>query len=136
MATNEFNQNVIDEFRANGGKVGGPFEGAAMILVHHKGAKSGTERVTPLVYRRSDDAYVIFGSKAGAPNDPHWLLNLRANPRTKVEVGTETIDVVAREAEGDERNQLWESQKTDAPQFAEYEAKTDRTIPVIVLDPA
>ena len=130
---NEFNQNVIEEFRANEGKVGGPFEGAPMILVHHTGAKSGTERVTPLVYQADGDDWVIFASKAGAPSHPHWYHNLIANPETTIEVGTETIDVTTTEATGDERTRLWETQKQNAPQFAEYEAKTDRTIPVLVF---
>ncbi len=134
MADNDFNQQIIDEFRANAGIVGGPFEGAAMILVHHTGAKSGTARVTPLVYRADGDAIVIFASKAGAPDNPAWFHNLVANPETSVEVGTDTIAVRARVAEGDERDRLWTAQKADSPQFAEYEAKTTRTIPVVVLD--
>ncbi len=133
MDMNEFNQGVIEEFRANDGKVGGPFEGAPMILVHHTGAKSGTERVTPLVYQADGDNWVIFGSKAGAPSHPAWYHNLIANPDTTIEVGSETIDVSTTEVTGDERSRLWETQKANAPQFAEYEAKTDRTIPVLVF---
>jgi deazaflavin-dependent oxidoreductase (nitroreductase family) len=133
MASNDFNQQVIDEFRANDGKVGGPFEGAPMILVHHRGARTGTERVTPLVYRADGDRWVIFASKAGAPSHPHWYHNLVANPDTTIEVGSETIEVTTAEATGEERDRLWEAQKRDAPQFAEYDAKTDRTIPVLVL---
>ncbi len=133
MDMNEFNQNVIEEFRANEGKVGGPFDGAPMILVHHTGAKSGTERVTPLVYQADGDDWVIFASKAGAPSHPHWYYNLLANPDTTIEVGTETVEVTTVEATGDERTRLWETQKKQAPQFAEYEAKTDRTIPVLVF---
>lgn len=133
MDMNEFNKQIIDEFRANGGKVGGQFEGAPMILVHHKGAKSGTERVTPLVYQADDDSWVIFASKAGAPTNPAWYHNLKANPQTTIEVGTETIDVAAVEAEGAERDRLFQAQKAAMPQFAEYEANTDRTIPVLVL---
>lgn len=133
MDMNEFNQGVIEEFRANGGKVGGPFEGAPMILVHHTGAKSGTERVTPLVYQADGDTWVIFASKAGAPSHPAWYHNLVANPETTIEVGSETIEVTTTEVTGDERTRLWETQKANAPQFAEYEAKTDRTIPVLVF---
>jgi len=133
MDMNEFNKQIIDEFRANGGKVGGQFEGAPMILVHHRGAKSGTERVTPLVYQADDDSWVIFASKAGAPTNPAWYHNLKANPQTTIEVGTETIDVTAVEAEGAERDRLFQAQKAAMPQFAEYEANTDRTIPVLVL---
>lgn len=133
MDMNEFNEGVIEEFRANGGKVGGPFEGAPMILVHHTGAKSGTERVTPLVYQADGDNWVIFASKAGAPSHPHWYHNLMANPDTTIEVGDETIPVTTTEASGDERSRLWETQKQQAPQFAEYEAKTGREIPVLVF---
>lgn len=133
----DFNTQVIEEFRANEGKVGGPFEGAPMILLHHTGAKSGTERVTPLVYQpRDDNSWVIFASFAGAPTNPAWFANLAANPATTVEVGTETIAVTARVAEGDERATLWEAQKQASPGFAAYEAKTTREIPVVVLDRA
>lgn len=133
MDMNEFNKQVIEEFRANAGKVGGNFEGAPMILVHHTGAKSGTERVTPLVYQADGDDWVIFASKAGAPDNPAWFHNLKANPETTIEVGAETIAVTAIEAEGAERDRLYEAQKTMMPQFAEYEAKTERTIPVLVM---
>lgn len=133
MDMNEFNQGVIEEFRANEGRVGGPFEGAPMILVHHTGAKTGTERVTPLVYRPDGDTWVIFASKAGAPSHPHWYHNLIANPQTTIEVGTETIEVDTVEVTGEERSRIWEAQKRDAPQFAEYDAKTDREIPVLVF---
>jgi deazaflavin-dependent oxidoreductase (nitroreductase family) len=129
----DFNRQIIDEFRANGGKVGGPFEGARMLLLHHVGAKSGTERVTPLVYRPDGDGWAIFASKAGAPTNPDWYHNLVANPATKIEVGTETVPVTALVTDGDERTRLWEAQKAEAPQFGEYESKTERTIPVIAL---
>jgi deazaflavin-dependent oxidoreductase (nitroreductase family) len=133
---NEFNQAIIDEFRANGGKVGGGFEGAPMVLLHHTGAKSGAERVAPLVYRSEGDAIVVFGSKGGAPSHPHWYRNLVANPETTVEIGTETIKVRARVAEGAERDRIWSAQKQAMPGFAEYEAKIagTREIPVIVLE--
>jgi deazaflavin-dependent oxidoreductase (nitroreductase family) len=112
------------------------FEGKPLLLLHHTGAKSGTERVNPLVYLREGDKYVIFASKAGAPTNPDWYHNIRANPDTIIEVGIQTIPVTARVAEGDERDQLWTAQKEVAPQFGEYEAKTDRQIPVVVLEPA
>jgi deazaflavin-dependent oxidoreductase (nitroreductase family) len=133
---NDFNAKIIDEFRANAGKVGGPFEGAPMILVHHRGAKSGVERVAPLVYRADGDRYVVFGSKGGAPTHPHWYRNLVANPDTVVEVGTETIPVRARVAEGDERERIWSKQKQAMPGFADYEAKIagKREIPVVILE--
>lgn len=133
MDMNEFNKQVIEEFRANGGKVGGNFEGAPMILVHHTGAKSGTERVTPLVYLGDGDDWVIFASKAGAPDNPAWYHNLKANPATTIEVGADTIDVTAIEAEGAERDRLYDTQAAVMPQFTEYAAKTDRTIPVLVM---
>ncbi|MDP9465078.1 MAG: nitroreductase family deazaflavin-dependent oxidoreductase [Actinomycetota bacterium] len=132
---NDWNRNVIEEFRANDGVVGGMFEGATLLLLHHTGAKSGTERVNPLVYMRDGDTYVIFASKAGAPNSPDWYHNLRANPDTTIEVGVQSIPVTARVAEGEERERLWSAQKEVAPQFAEYESKTDRVIPVVVLEP-
>ena len=133
--TNDFNQEIVDEFRANEGKVGGPFKGARLLLLHTKGAKSGQERVNPLAYRRDGDRLIVFGSKAGAPTNPDWYHNLRANPRASVEVGTEKLDVEARVAEGEERDRIWEQQKQDVPNFAEYEKKTDRPIPVIILEP-
>jgi deazaflavin-dependent oxidoreductase (nitroreductase family) len=106
-----------------------------LLLLHHTGAKSGTERVNPVVYLRDGDRYVVFASKAGAPTSPDWYHNLVANPKTMIEVGIQLIPVTARVAEGDERERLWEAQKEAAPQFADYEAKTDRVIPVVVLEP-
>lgn len=133
---NDFNQGIIDEFRANAGKVGGGFAGAPMILVHHRGAKTGVERVSPVVYQPVGDAFAIFGSKAGAPSHPAWFHNLVANPEVEVEVGTETIPVRARVATGDERDTIWAKQKELMPPFAEYEQKTAgiREIPVVILE--
>jgi deazaflavin-dependent oxidoreductase (nitroreductase family) len=131
----DWNSKIISEFRANGGKVGGMFEGTPLLLLHTKGAKTGAERVNPLAYRADGDALVVFASKAGAPTNPDWFHNLRANPMVSVEVGTQTRDVVARVADGDERHRLWEAQKRDNPGFADYETKTSRQIPVVVLDP-
>jgi len=133
---NDWNRQVIEEFHANDGVVGGMFDGADLLLLHHTGAKSGTERVNPLVFLRDGDNYVIFASKAGAPTSPDWYYNLRANPNTTIEVGNQSFPVTARVAEGDERERLWTTQKAAAPQFVGYEAKTDRVIPVIVLEPA
>ena len=132
----DFNTAIIEEFRANGGKVGGGFEGAPMILLHHTGAKSGTERVAPLVYQADGDRFVVFASKGGAPSHPQWYGNLLANPDTTVEVGEETIKVRARVAEGDERDRIWTKQKQVMPGFAEYEEKTKgiREIPVVILE--
>jgi len=134
--TNNFNQKIIEEFRSNAGKVGGPFEGAPILLLHTTGAKSGQERVNPLAYGTDGDRLVVFGSKGGAPNHPDWYHNLRANPQTRVEVGTDTFDVTARTAEGEERERLWSRQKQVMPGFADYEQKTARQIPVIILERA
>jgi deazaflavin-dependent oxidoreductase (nitroreductase family) len=132
---NDFNGQVIEEFRANGGAVGGMFEGKPMLLLHNVGAKSGTEFVTPLVYLDDDGRYVIFASKGGAPNNPGWYHNLKARPNVSIEVGTDTFDVVAEEATGAERDRLYSIQEEQQPQFSEYAQKTDRKIPVIVLSP-
>jgi len=132
----DFNAQIIEEFRASGGKVGGMFEGAQLLLLHHTGAKSGVRRVTPLVYLRDGDSYAIFASKAGAPENPAWFHNLKASPATSIEVGSDTIDVVAREATGEERDRLFNAQVDVSPQFGEYQRKTSRAIPVIVLTPA
>jgi deazaflavin-dependent oxidoreductase (nitroreductase family) len=132
----DFNTQVIREFRENGGKVGGPFEGAPVLLLHHKGAKTGTERVNPLMYQQVGDSIAIFASKGGAPTNPDWYHNLAANPDTTIEVGTGTVKVSAREAGPDERGRIWEKQKETYPQFAGYEETSgDRQIPVILLDP-
>lgn len=133
----DFNGKIIAEFRANGGKVGGTFAGANLLLLHHTGARSGTERVTPLAYLRAGTGYAVFASKAGAPVNPGWYHNLVANPETTIEVGTETIKVRARVAEPAERDAIYERQKERAPQFADYEARAagHRKIPVVVLDP-
>jgi len=131
----DFNAQVIDEFRANGGKAGGMFEGMPLVLVHNVGAKSGKEYVTPLVYLADGDDVVIFGSKGGAPENPGWYHNLKAEPNVLIEVGDEKIDVLATEATGDERDRLYSTQEAQQPQFVEYAEKTDRKIPVIVLSP-
>ncbi len=132
----DFNARIIEDFRANEGRVGGPFEGGTLLLLHHVGARTGTPRVNPLMYNRDGDRYVVFASKAGAPTNPDWYHNLKANPNTTVEVGTDTIDVVASEATGDERDRLYNAQAELRPQFAEYQSKTDRVIPVVVLTPS
>jgi len=132
----DFNASVIAEFRANDGRVGGMFEDMPLLLLHHTGAKSGTERVNPLAYLLDDGRYVIIASKGGAPTNPDWYHNLKANPRAKIEVGADTFDVVASEASGEERDRLYRAQAERLPQFADYEAGTARTIPVIVLTPA
>jgi deazaflavin-dependent oxidoreductase (nitroreductase family) len=131
---NDWNAKIIDEFRNNAGKVGGPFEGAPMVLLHTRGAKSGQERVNPVVYQPVGDALAVFASKGGADTNPDWYHNIVANPRFTVEVGTDTFEVQGRVAEGEERQRLWEQQKKDMPGFAEYEQKTTRQIPVVVLE--
>lgn len=131
---NEFNQKVIAEFRANGGRVGLGFEGAPMILVTHKGAKSGKEYTTPLVYSRDGDRVVIIASKGGAPDNPQWFRNLVANPDVTVEVGEEKYAARARVVEGAERDRLYRAQADMMPNFDEYAAATTRTIPVVVLE--
>ena len=131
----DWNAQVIAEFRANDGKVGGPFEGSAMVLIHHRGAKTGTERVTPLMCQTEGDRLFIFASKAGAPDNPDWYHNLLAHPDITIEYGSDR-DIPARAVEltGGERDRVWERQKREWPQFAEYEEKTDRTIPVLALE--
>ena len=137
MATSpeDFNARIIEEFRANQGRVGGMFEGSTLLLLHHVGARSGQDRVNPLAYNRDGDRYVVFASKGGAPTNPDWYHNLKANPNVKIEVGTDTIAVAAQEARGEERDRLFGAQVERSPQFAEYQKKTDRVIPVIVLRP-
>jgi deazaflavin-dependent oxidoreductase (nitroreductase family) len=132
-AVNDFNAGIIAEFRANAGKVGGMFEGADMLLLHTTGAKSGAPRINPLGYRPVDDGWAVFGSAAGRPHHPAWYRNLVADPDVEIEVGTDTIPVRARVAAGPEREAIWSAQKRDAPQFAEYESKAGREIPVVVL---
>lgn len=133
---NDFNARIIEEFRSRGGKVGGRFEGIPLLLLHTTGAKSGKERINPVAYRADGTRRVVFASKGGAPTSPDWYHNLLQNPRARVEVGTDTFDVVARVAEGEERERLWSAQKQDIPTFAEYEGKTARQIPVLILEPA
>jgi deazaflavin-dependent oxidoreductase (nitroreductase family) len=133
---NDFNRQIIEEFRANEGRVGGPFQGAPMVLLCTTGARSGEERITPLVYQPVNGDIAVFGSMGGAPRNPAWFHNLVATPEATVEVGTETYPVTARVAEGDERERIWDEQKRVMPGFAEYEGKTTRVIPVIVLERA
>jgi deazaflavin-dependent oxidoreductase (nitroreductase family) len=132
----DFNAQIIEEFHANDGRVGGMFEGMPLLLLHHTGAKSGKSRVNPLAYQADGGRYVIFASKAGAPTNPDWYHNLKAQPNVEVEVGTDTIDVLASEATGEERERLYRTQVEWVPQFAEYEKTAgERVIPVIVLTP-
>ena len=132
-ALDEFNRNVVEEFRANGGKVGGPFADGQILLLHTTGAKSGAARLSPLAYLTIDGKMVIIGSYAGAPKDPAWVHNLRANPRARIEVGTETVEVTARELPADERDAAYPKVVEQAPVFAEYQANTTRRIPLFEL---
>jgi deazaflavin-dependent oxidoreductase (nitroreductase family) len=132
----DFNTQIIEEFRANHGQLGGGFAGGTMLLLHHKGAKSGTERVNPLAYQLLDSGYAIFASKAGAPTNPDWYHNLKAHPDVSVEVGDDTIPVHARVADGAERDEIWKTQVERAPGFGEYEQKSGRKIPVVILERA
>ena len=131
----DWNLQTIEEFRANDGKVGGMFEGATLLLLHHVGAKTATERVSPLMYQPVDGGYAVFASAAGADTNPDWFYNLKANPETKIEVGSEVVAITARAADGDEYDRIWSKQKQEWPQFAKYERKTAREfIPVVVLE--
>ena len=130
---NSFNKNIIEEFRANDGKVGGYFAGAPMILIHAIGARSGIERVNPLVYLPDGEDMVIAATKGGSPTNPDWYHNVKAHPRIQVEVGTETFPVEATEVTGAERDELWRRLVEIRPGFAEYETKTDRVFPMFRL---
>lgn len=131
----DWNSKIIEEFRANEGQVSGQFEGAPLLLLHTVGAKTGQQRVNPMMYQRLPEGYAVFASKAGAPTNPDWYHNLLANPRVKAEIGAKTIELLARAAEGDERDQIWAAQKAAYPGFAGYERKTTRQIPVVILTP-
>jgi deazaflavin-dependent oxidoreductase (nitroreductase family) len=129
----DWNQKIIEEFRANGGKVGGYFEGAHMILIHHIGARSGTERVNPVTYLPDGDDMIIAATKSGAPTNPNWYYNLKEHPRIAVEVGTATFRVEATEVTGEERDELWGRLVELRPGFAAYETKTSRSFPMFRL---
>ena len=135
MDLDEFNAGIITEFREKDGQVGGPYEGVPMLLLHTVGRKSGRPRVNPLVYRPHGDGFAVFGTFAGSPEDPQWYRNLMADRRATAEIGTDTIKVTARLADGDERRQLWDAQVADHPRFADYQERARRQIPVVVLTP-
>jgi deazaflavin-dependent oxidoreductase (nitroreductase family) len=130
----DYNAKVIEEFRENDGRVGGNFEGAPLLLLHHIGARSGQERINPMMYQAVGDGFAVFASAAGADTHPDWYHNLLAHPEVRVEVGTETLEVTARVLDDAERQPVWETQKSRYPGFAEYEKKTTRVIPVVMLD--
>ncbi len=130
----DFNTSIIEEFRVNEGKIGGRFEGTSLILIHHVGTKSGTERVTPVTcFPHPDGRFVIIASNGGAPTNPDWYYNLKAHPEINVEFGTETFAVAVRELEGDEREKAWADVVSTVPAVVETQNKTRRTIPVLLL---
>ncbi len=131
----DWNAQIIEEFRANDGKVTGPFEGGTLLILHSTGAKSGKERINPLMYQKVDEGYAVFASKAGAPTNPDWYYNLKANPEAWIEVGTDRVDVTAHEVVGNARDEIFDRQKQAWPGFAEYEQRAGRTIPVMILEP-
>jgi deazaflavin-dependent oxidoreductase (nitroreductase family) len=132
---NAFNKQIVEEFRANDGKVGGMFEGKNVLLLTTIGAKSGEERLSPLAYTRDGDRYVVAASMGGAPKNPAWYHNLVANPKVTVEVGTEKFEATATViADRAERDRLYAGMIAHAEGFAEYEKKTTRVIPIVVLE--
>lgn len=131
---NDWNRQMIEEYRANGGKAGGMWEGRPLLLLTTTGAKSGQRRTSPTMYLRDGDRLLVFASKSGAPTNPDWYHNLLANPEVTVEVGPETYAATATVLSGEERDRLFAKQAELYPQFAEYQAKTTRQIPVIALE--
>ena len=131
---NTWNTAIINEFRANNGKVGGRFEGGTLLLLHTTGARSGVERINPLAYMQDGERFIIIASKGGAPTNPDWYYNILANPAVTIEVGSEHFPARATVAEEPERTRLFEQMATQMPGFAEYQRNTSRTIPVIVLE--
>jgi deazaflavin-dependent oxidoreductase (nitroreductase family) len=131
----DWNSKIIEEFRASEGRVGGQFEGAPLLLLHTVGARTGQQRVNPMMYREVTGGYAVFASKGGAPMNPDWYHNVLAHPRVTAEIGTGTVELLARVAEGEERERIWTAQKAAYPGFAGYERKTTRQIPVIILEP-
>jgi deazaflavin-dependent oxidoreductase (nitroreductase family) len=133
--TPEYNAKIIAEFRASGGRVGGTWEDTPLLLLHHTGAKSGVSRVNPVAYLPDGSRYMIWAANGGAPNHPDWYHNAVAQPNTRIEVGSETIDVVAAEATGEERERLFARAAERYPQLVELARSTERVIPMIVLTP-
>jgi deazaflavin-dependent oxidoreductase (nitroreductase family) len=129
-----FNENLINEYRANGGKVSGMFAGAPLLLLTTRGAKSGQPRVAPVAYTRDGDRYVIIASKGGAPTNPDWFHNIRANPEVTVELGAESFPARAAIQNGGERQRLFDQMAAQMPGFADYQKNTTRQLPVIVLE--
>jgi deazaflavin-dependent oxidoreductase (nitroreductase family) len=130
------NAPIIEEFRTHEGRVGGFFEGRTLLLLTHRGARTGTARTNPLAYRREGDRVFVFGSKGGSPADPDWARNLRANPDVVVEIGTDRYPATAVEITGAERDEIYARQAADWAQFGQYQQKVERRIPVFELVPA
>jgi deazaflavin-dependent oxidoreductase (nitroreductase family) len=135
VSFSDFNQKIIDEFRATSGRPPSWTGTSPLLLVHHRGARSGSERVNPVAYLEDGGRYLIFASKAGAPTNPDWYYNLKAHPETEIEVGSDKLEVVAEEVTGEERDRLFATQVERSPQFGEYQEKTERRIPVVALTP-
>ena len=129
----DFNHGIVDEFRANAGVVGGYFKGASIVLLHTIGAKSGVERISPVMYFMDGDHYVVIASAGGAPKHPDWYYNLLAHPEASIEVGTEKFSVIAAETSEPERTRLYEIMESRWHSFTEYKTKTSRVIPVFTL---
>ena len=129
----DFNRQIVEEFRANGGKVGGQFAGANLLLLTTTGAKSGQRRLAPLAYFDIDGKLIIIGSKAGADTNPDWVHNLRANPTAHIEIGTDAYDVTSHELPKDERDAIFDKVVAAAPGIGDYQAKTSRIIPLFEL---
>jgi deazaflavin-dependent oxidoreductase (nitroreductase family) len=134
MTEADYNRRVIDEFRAGGGRISGPVEGFTLLLLHHQGARTGLERVTPVAYQLLSDGWAVFAAHGGAPTHPDWFHNVVVHPETTIEIGVDTIPVRARVATGEEREQIWARQKLFFPRFAKYEERTEREIPVVILE--
>jgi deazaflavin-dependent oxidoreductase (nitroreductase family) len=132
---NVWNRMLVEDFRTDGGKVGGNFDGVPLLILHSTGARSGEARENPLVYQLRGRSFVVFASGGGAPRHPDWYYNVLAFPHAVIEVGEDVIEVTARVAEGDERDWLWDLQKRCIPAFADHERNTARRIPVVVLEP-
>lgn len=133
---NDWNRSIIEEFRANEGRVGGPFEGATLLLLHTTGAKSGQPRINPLAYTTDGDRLVVIASKAGAPEHPDWYHNVRAHADVTVEVGIETYAARATVAAEPERTRLFDQMAAAMPGFADYQTRTTRVLPVVVIERA
>ena len=133
--TATFNENTVSEFRANHGRVGGPFEGAPLLLLHTIGARTGTPRVHPLMYLPDQGRYLVFASRGGSDRNPDWYVNLLAHPDTRVEVGDDVVEVHAAELTGHERDERYRDQARLYPGYEAYQRNTSRSIPVVALTP-